>query len=57
MAYQEWSAQSCCNKILWHFEPEEIIAVFKSLSNVSENIRKGVKGFLEEVESPLVSEV
>jgi len=57
MAYQEWSAKSCCDQILWHFEPEEIVAVFKSLSNVSENIRKGVKDFLDKVESPLSSEV
>ena len=57
LAYQEESAKSCCDQILWYFEPEEIVAIFKNLPDASEAIREGLRGFLEEVESPLSGEV
>ena len=57
LAYQEESAKSCCDQILWYFEPEEIVAVFKNLPEANEAIRKGVRGFLEKIESPLSGEV
>jgi hypothetical protein len=57
LAYQDWSAKSCCDQILWYFEPEEIVAVYKNLPHANEAIRNGVRGFLEKIESPLSGEV
>ena len=56
LAYQEESAKSCCDQILWYFEPEEIWeAICRVLRPLA--FRKGVGGFLEKIGSPLSSEV
>lgn len=56
-AYQNTQAHSYCDQILWYFEPEEVVAIYKQIDNPGQNIRKGVKRFLQEVESPLISEI
>jgi hypothetical protein len=56
-AYQNTQAQTYCDQVLWYFEPEEIVSIYKQIENPGQNIQKGVKRFLKEVESPLVNQI
>lgn len=51
------SAQPYCEQILWYFEPEEIIMIYKQLRDPDEQIRKGLQRYLQDVESPLLVEL
>ncbi len=56
-ALQDEEARPYCNLILWYFEPEEVIGVYRALSAPHPNISKGVAEFLREVESPYAEEL
>ena len=56
-AYQDKLAHPYCNLILWHFEPREIVTIYKRIKNPDKNVREGVKRFLEDTESALAEEI
>ncbi len=57
LAYKDPSARPFCDRILWYFEPDEILSVYRAVPNASRDIRNGLKHFLKEIESPLAGEV
>jgi hypothetical protein len=57
LAYADPSARPFCDRILWYFEPDEILAVYRAIPTTSRDIRNSLKHFLKDVESPLADEV
>jgi len=57
LAYNDRCAQPYCDQILWYFEPQEIVAVFRAVTDPSGDMRRGLRHFLEQVESPLAAEL
>lgn len=49
-AYEDWNAQPYCDEILLQFEKQKIIKIFEQIENPSENLKKGVLGFPEDLE-------
>jgi len=57
MAYEDRCARPYCDQILWYFEPQEIVAVYRALAHPGKDLRRGLKHFLEQVQSPLAAEI
>ena len=57
LAYADPSARPFCDRILWYFEPDEILAVYRAISTANRDIRNSLKHFLKDLESPLADEV
>jgi len=57
LAYDDRRAQPYCDQILWYFEPQEIVAVFRAIVHPGKDMREGLRHFLEQVESPLAAEL
>jgi hypothetical protein len=56
-AYRDWTARHYCDQILWYFAPDEILEAYRTLENPEGSIKKGVRGALRQVDSPLARDV
>jgi hypothetical protein len=57
LAYADPSARPFCDRILWYFEPDEILSVYRAIPNANRDIRNALKHFLKNIESPLAHEL
>ena len=57
LAYADPSARPSCDRILWYFEPDEVLSVYRALPDASRDIRNGLKHFLKDIESPLADAI
>ena len=56
-AYQDWSAQPYCDQILTVFDLREVIKVYNSLDQPSENTIKGATFLVEELAPEMLDEL
>jgi hypothetical protein len=57
LAYADPSARPFCDRILWYFEPDEVLSVYRALPAADRDVRNALKHFLKDIESSLADEV
>jgi hypothetical protein len=57
LAYADVSARRCCDRILWYFEPDDVVGVYRTIPDAGQPVRDALRHFLREIESPLADEI